>query len=379
MLFKGTARKSSLEIVKFIEGLGGSFDAFTTKENLIIITKFLSEHIINVFDLIMEILLESKIAEDDLNKEKSVVLEEIKSDNDDPAEYVFDLLFKSLFQEHPMGLSITGTKESIQKIDVEKARKHYREILKKRIVIAISGDFNYETILNLARQRLSSHNLVENKREKPEINLLPARSNRKKILVQKKKEISQVHLAFGIPGVSYLSLLRYPILILNTIFGGGMSSRLFQGLREKDGLVYDVHSFIDFYTDCGLYGFYFVCDKNNLKNVAQRLKIIFSEIVKNGFTKEEIEIAKTYITGNLLLSLESSTNRMLRLGREMIYLQKANTVDNVVAKIRGITETEINELINPYFNPLEYSTVAVGPITEKEIMDIFSSELSGVG
>lgn len=366
MLFKGTARKSSLEIVKFIEGLGGSFDAFTTKESLIIITKFLSEHIISVADLILEILLESKIAGDDLNKEKSVVLEEIKSSNDDPGEYVFELLFKILFPEHSMGRSIAGIKETIQKIDAEKARNHYLGILKKRMIIAISGNFNYQKFNSLIKKRFSGHGLAENKREKPP-------NNSKKILVRERKEISQVHLAFAIPSVSYSSPLRHPLLVLNTSLGGGMSSRLFQGLREKDGLVYDVHSFVDFYTDCGIFGFYLVCDKTNLKNVAKRLKIILDDIHKNGFDKEEIEIAKTYITGNLLLSLESSTNRMFRLGREMLYLKKVNPVDDVIDKIKSIEKNQIAELIIPYLDPKNFSIAAVGPITEKELTDIFGS------
>ena len=368
MLFKGTTGKTSIEIVKFIEGLGGSFDAFTTKENLVIITKFLSEHFENVFNLIAEVLLQSKIAEEDLIKEKSVILEEIKSDNDDPAEYIFDLLFQNLFPSHTMGLTIAGTEKSVSGINVEKARRYYHELLKRKIVIAVSGNFEYETIVRLVRQKFASFNLVNTERTKPN-------EDYQKVAVQTKKEISQVHLAFSIPGIAYSSSLRHQVLILNTMFGGGMSSRLFQGLREKDGLVYDVHSFIDFYSDCGVFGYYLVCDKKNLKNAAERLAIIFDDITRNGFTKEEIDIAKTYITGNLLLSLESSTNRMLRLGRELMYLQKTSVIDEVVDLIKGIPESEINKLTKTFLDPRKYSVAAVGPINEKEIISTFSNIL----
>lgn len=364
MLFKGTSQKSSLDIVKLIEGLGGSFDGYTTKENLIIVTKFLSEHIIRVFNLISELLLESKIANEDLVKEKSVILEEIKSNNEDPGDYVFDLFFKALFQNHTMGLPIAGTEESVEKIDAKRTKKHYCELLKKEIVIAISGNFDFKKVFELSKERYGHLSAQQVKRTKPE-------GHCSKLIVQRRNEISQVHLVFGIPGVEYTSPLRYRFSILNTAFGGGMSSRLFQGLREKEGLVYNVQSFIDLYSDCGISGFYFICDKNNLKNVAKQLKIIFSDIHKNGFSKDEIELAKTYLSGNLLLSLESSTNRMLRFGREMSYLKKINPIDDVISRIRAINEKQINELITENLNPDKYTIAAIGPVTEKEIEEIF--------
>ncbi|MBA7481471.1 putative zinc protease [subsurface metagenome] len=366
MLFKGTSQKSSLDIVKLIEGLGGSFDAYTTKENLIIITKFLSEHMIRVFNLIAELLLESKIAEKEMVKEKSVILEEIKSNNEDPGDYVFDLFFKSLFQNHSMGLPIAGTEESVKKIDAKKTKIHYRELLKKEIVVAVSGNFDSKEILKLTEKRFGHLDADPVKRTKPE-------GYCSKLVVQRRNEISQVHLVFGVPGVEYTSPWRYRFSILNTAFGGGMSSRLFQGLREKEGLVYNVQSFIDLYSDCGISGFYFVCDKNNLKRVAKQLKTIFSEIHKNGFSKDEIELAKTYLSGNLLLSLESSTNRMLRLGREMSYLKKTNSIDDIIKRIRTVNEKQINELITEYLNPKKYTIAAIGPISEKEVEDIFRS------
>jgi len=366
MLFKGTSQKSSLDIVKLIEGLGGSFDAYTTKENLIIITKFLSEHITRVFDLIAEVLLESKIAEGELIKEKSVVLEEIKSNNDDPGDYVFDLFFKALWQAHPMGLPIAGTKESVGKINAENAKIYYHDLLKKETTIAISGNFNYQKFSSLAKEKFHNARVHQGERAKPA-------GHCNKIMVQRRSEISQVHLVFGAPGIEYASPLRYQLSILNTAFGGGMSSKLFQGLREKEGLVYNVHSFFDLYTDCGVTGFYFICDKENLKNVAQQLRIIFSNIHKNGFSKEEIELAKTYLSGNLLLGLESSTNRMLRLGREMLHLKKISTIDDIIDRIRSVNENQINELLTEYLNPKKYTIAAIGPISEREIEDIFKS------
>jgi len=366
MLFKGTSRKSSLDIVKFIEGLGGSFDAYTTKENLIIVTKFLSEHIADVFNLISELLLESEIAEKELIKEKSVILEEIKSNNEDPSDYVFDLLFKGLFPDHPMGLPIAGSEETVKRIDSKKTKEFYRALLKKEIVIAISGNFKYPEFVELAKSKFSHLNCGETNRTKPQTNM-------RRIIIQRKNEISQVHCVFGIPGVEYSSPLRYCFSILNAAFGGGMSSRLFQALREKEGLVYNVQSFIDLYSDCGVSGFYFTCDKKNLPAVAKQLKRIFSDIHKNGFRRDEIELAKTYLSGNLLLSLESSTNRMLRFGREMIQLKKINSIDSIINHLKSINEKKINELIKDYLTPQNYTIAAVGPVDKEEIEEIFGS------
>jgi len=364
MLFKGTTGRSSLDIVKFIEGLGGSFDAFTTKESLIIITKFLSEHLESVFGLIAEMLLQSKVDETDIAKEKAVILEEIKSDMDDPSEYIFDLLFDNLFPGHPMGLPIAGTQESVSGIDVTKARQFYRELLTRKMVVAVSGKFDHDAMTALVRSKFTNQIGAQPRR-------IPPSGQPKRLTVQTKKEITQVHLAFAMPSISYASPQRYAVLLLSTMFGGGMSSRLFQGLREKDGLVYDVHSFVDFYGDCGVFGYYLVCDKKNAAKASQRIRAIFKEITQNGFTDEEIEIAKTYITGNTLLSMESSTNRMMRLGRDLLQLGNVTEIDDLVSKIKGVSREEIMTLAQNYLQLDKYTATAVGPVTEKEIKEIF--------
>lgn len=367
MLFKGTSRKSALEIVRMIEGLGGSFDAFTTKENLVIVTRFLSEHFIKVFELIGEILLESRFGEDEFSKEKSVIIEEIKSNNEDPAEYVYDLMFDAIFKNHPMAMPIAGTIESVSGLRLENIHQHYQRLLKSQIVIAVSGNFNIDDLLESARTRFTSGDKVLNERKNPDV-YKPQR------VFQTRSDITQVHLVFCIPAVAYSSNLRHPLLLMTTVLGGGMSSRLFQGLREEKGLVYDVHSFIDFYSDCGVLGFYLTADIKNLEKIIEQLKTIFGNLNKTGFGKDEIDIAKTYITGNFLLSLENSTNRMLRIGREVSYLDKTVPIDETVRLINKIEEDEIKGLINTYLDLDKYSIAAVGPIDEK-IIDRINKQL----
>lgn len=363
MLFKGTSRKSALEIVKMMESLGGAFDAYTTKENLIIVTKFLSEHVGLVFDLIAEILLESKIDSTELAKEKSVVLEEIKSSNDDPGDTVFDLFFRTLIPTHALGRPIAGTEKSVTRIDAGRAKSYYGELLKREMVIALSGQYDYDQVASLARQKFQGQETSRADRNMPEYQM-------GKVAVESRKEVSQVHFVFGTRGVRYSSGDHYKISIMNTAFGGGMSSRLFQGLREKDGLVYHVQSFIDYYSDCGISGFYFICDKKNIPKVVRRLRKIFKELKAHGFTDEEIERTKTYLSGNLLLSLESSTSRMLRLARETVYTQKVTSIDETVARINSVDQQQVNALINEFLQPEQYTIAAVGPITKNEVHDI---------
>ncbi len=360
MLFKGTSRKSALEIVKMMESLGGSFDAYTTKENLVIITKFLSEHVGLVFELISEMLLESKIDGRDLKKEKSVVLEEIKSSTDDPADSAFELFFRTMLPEHALGRPVAGTLGSVRQIEPSHAKRHYRRLTNREMVIALSGNYDYERVAELARRRFATDCVSRVKRTVPVFRL-------GKVATQSRKEMSQVHFVFGTRGVEYASPRHYQLAIMNTSLGGGMSSRLYQGLREKDGLVYHVQSFIDFYCDCGISGFYFICDKKNMHKVARRLKSIFAEINAEGFTKDEIDLAKTYLSGNLLLSLESSTSRMLRLAREAVYSREIASIDEVVGRIGAVNEAQINSMNADYFDLKHYTVTAVGPVTTKEV------------
>ncbi|MEO0156430.1 MAG: pitrilysin family protein, partial [candidate division WOR-3 bacterium] len=316
-----------------------------------------------VFELISEILLESKFGNEEFIREKSVIMEEIKSNNEDPSDYVYDLLFEVLFNEHPMGMPIAGTIESVSALNINAVQTHYQDLLNCPMVISVSGKFNLNELISFSQKKFGSGGFVSLNRTSPQ-GYLP------KERFQTRNDISQVHLCFGMPAVPYLSDLRHTVLLLSTMLGGGMSSRLFQGLREEKGLVYDVHSFVDFYSDCGIIGFYLNTDKKNLFQIIKELKKIFGSIYNDGFSLEEIEIAKTYITGNLLLSLENSTNRMLRIGREVSYLNKTIPVEVIVNKIKMIEQNEINSFTKEYLDLKKYSVSAIGPVDEHLMQNI---------
>jgi predicted Zn-dependent peptidase len=245
-------------------------------------------------------------------------------------------------------------------MDAAHAKKRYKQLMNREMVIALSGNYDHNKIVDLAKQRFLAKHVLEAKRAQPDYQL-------GKVAAQSRKEVSQVHCVFGTRGVEYAAPQHYLLSIMNTALGGGMSSRLFQGLREKDGLVYHVQSFIDFYCDCGVSGFYFICDKKNIPKVVRRLKSIFKEIDRQGFSKEEIDLAKTYLSGNLLLSLESSTSRMLRLAREAVYSKEIATVDDVVARINAVDEEQINSITKEFFDTKQYTVTAVGPINNSEV------------
>lgn len=230
MLFKGTQRQTSFEIMKRIEALGGSFDAFTTKENVVILTRFLSEHLIEIFDLISEILLESTFDAEGLEREKNVVLEELKSQFDDPEDYVFELLFDAIFAPSAFGYPISGREESLKLINREKITDFYKKFLSPRFVVAIAGRFELDSLVSRINDGIRNLPYASVPRKNPAV-------NRSVFRVQKRQEISQVYVALGMGGPPYKDMRRFPLALLNSAFGGSMSSRLFQSMREKEGRV----------------------------------------------------------------------------------------------------------------------------------------------
>ncbi|MEO0225579.1 MAG: pitrilysin family protein [candidate division WOR-3 bacterium] len=366
MLFKGTGRRSALEIVKRIEALGGSFDAFTSKENVIILCRFLTEHLTEIFDLIAELLLESSFDPENLEKEKAVVLEELKTQLDDPEDFVFDQLFDLLLSPHPFSYPISGREESLRTIDREKITGFYKNFLAQRFVIAIAGNFNLDHLLNRINDRF------QGLAYKPRVRTTP-RVNHSVIKVQRRSELSQVYVALGSGAEPYRNPERYPMSIFNTAFGGAMSSRLFQSMREQEGLVYNVQSLVEMHEDCGFFSVYFVTDKDKLKKSFLTLASVFKALQSQGFEASEVETARSYIKGNLLLSLEQSTSRMLRLGRNELLTGTIEPVEVTLKNLDNVSLENVNRLIEKYIRPQDICLSVVGPSEEEAVRELWNS------
>ncbi len=365
MLFKGTERRSSFEIMKKIEALGGAFDAFTTKENVVIVSRFLDEHLIEIFDLIAEMLLESSFSADGLEREKGVVLEEIKTQLDDPEDYVFDLLFEALFDPSSLSYPISGRADSLKPMTREHLTGYYRQLLAQRFVIALAGRFDLDSLVKHVERRFGGLAY------EPRARTVPA-GNASVFRVQKRSDLSQVHIVLGQTSIPYQDPRRFALAIMNSAFGGGMSSRLFQNMREKEGLVYNVQSMFEFYHDVGLSAVYFVTDKENVPKCLAVLGRVFDETLNQGFQQEEVETARSFIRGNLLLGLESSTTRMTRLGRNEVLTGRVETVEEMIGKIDAVDLVQVNSAARDSLRPSQFCVTGVGPIEETELKDMYN-------
>ena len=316
--------------------------------------------------MITEILLESSFDADGLEREKGVVIEELKSQLDDPEDYVFELLFQALLEPHPFSYPISGREASLKLLSREKITDFYKNFLAQRFVVAIAGNFDLDSLVSRIGSQIRGQPFKSLPRAVPSI-------NRSIFKVQKRSEISQVYVGLGQGAVPYKNLERFPLAIFNTAFGGAMSSRLFQSMREKEGLVYNVQSLTELYEDCGLFGIYFVTDKDKLQRCFEILASVFKSARDQGFQKEEIETARSYIKGNLLLSLENSTTRMMRIGRNEVLTGQLEPIETTLKYIDSVDLEQVNSLIKKYINPQDTCLAAVGPIEEEKIRDLWNN------
>lgn len=365
MLFKGTNRRSAKELFQKIESLGGAFDAYTTKENIIIITRFLREYQADVVDIILEIMNEAAFPKDEFDKERAIILEEIKSSREDPEDRVFDLLFKVAFSPHPMSNPIIGYQSIVEVLERSTLLDHFRSFVSQPTTIAVAGNYDHESLVKRIGD-LKSDTRPLFQRAEPVFNA-------GQIIVEPRKDISQVYVAMGTRCVPFVDPSRYTVSVISSTLGGGMSSRLFLRLRETEGLAYNIQTFNEFFSDVGLFGIFFVTDQ---KNLSRCLKSIRDELVglkRNNFSKEELNIHRSLIKGNFLIGLESTTNRMLRLGRSFSQLKEIPSVSMIIDAIDGIDQEKTASLVEQLANPANYSIAVVGKANKEEVNIFFES------
>ncbi len=360
MMFKGTKNRTARQIALEIDALGGMLNASTTKEYTYFYTKVVHQNQTKAFELLVDILQNPSFPQSAFKVEKNVVLQEIKNAEDTPDDLVFFELAKALFNGHPLSNPVLGTKENVQKFKREDLVKFYEEnYTLDNLIISAAGRINYDALLDIA----SKINLKPKKKEREE---LPLPVETEKLRVKRMKGLKQVYIAMATRTFPYVDERKYPLMVLGTLFGGGMGSRLFQRLREKEGLVYLVASFPDFFKDTGVFGIYFVTSKNLIKKA---FKAIFEEMekfVKKGIKKNELNNAKEHLKGGMVLVLEDTSSRMSRLLKQEIYLGKQMTVDEVIQKVENVKIDDVMGLAEEFLEPSKYSVSAVGDISEKD-------------
>ena len=361
MLFKGTQRRSARQIAKEIDAVGGILNAFTSKEFSSFYAKVMAEHLPVALDLLFDLYLNSLFAAEELEKERQVIVQEINMVEDTPDEYIHDLFSQSFWPHHPLGLPILGRLNTISRMDRRTLKgfflKHYLQI---PLIIVAAGKLKHEDLLRPVQEALRKI------RPRPkERKIHPPRPHPQ--IQVKNKQLEQVHLLLGTQGFSVVHPRRYAFTILNTILGGGMSSRLFQEVREKRGLAYSVYSFASSFVDSGLLGVYVGTGDHTLNRVLQVILREMKRLAENSIRPKELRSAKEQLKGNLLLSLESTDSRMSRLAKNEIFFHRFVSTEEIIEGIEKVSAEEISSLAQEIFRPDSFSLTVLGPVTEKTI------------
>lgn len=355
MLFKGTAKRTAQEIAQEIEDVGGSLGAATGKENTCFYGRVMGDELSVAIDLIMDMLLNAQLTEEALELERQVILEEIKMYEDDPEDFTHETMILNIWPHHALSRPITGTRESVSAINRKMLVEHVDEFYRpEKIIVSIAGKFDEERAI----EQLSTL-LQPVKRGSLKKALLPPSIHQFRMV--KHKDIEQAHVSIATIGLKVTDDKRYQFAILDLCLGGNMSSRLFQEVREKRGLVYTINSFRESHKESGLFGVYAGTSPKQLPQVLTLISEEFQRVKQDGFTSHEITRAKTQLKSELLLGLESMRNRTARNAYGELFYGRQLTVEEIVHDIDAVTMEEVRILANELLDPQYLSLVVVGP------------------
>jgi len=363
LMFKGTENRTAKELAEALDAVGGQLNAFTSKEYTCYYAKVLDEHLELAIDVLTDMFFNSKFGESEIEKEKNVVLEEIKMYEDTPDDQVHDLFAGTIWQGHSLGRPIIGIKDIVCGFTRKDVIDHYkRHYVPANTVIAVAGSIQHEQVIARLEPFFGKWSGTPVERNIS----LPDYKHRINI---KSKDIEQVHLCLGTQALSLDHPDLYVLHVLNSIAGGGISSRLFQSIREERGLAYSVYSYHSSYQETGLFAVYAGLSRINLEAT---LELIFEELanIRNqGVTKEELSRAKEQLKGSLFLGLENVSSRMSRLGKAELCLGRVVTPDEIVDKINQVTLEQVQQMATELFRVEQYTITAIGPMGENLNLD----------
>ncbi len=360
MIFKGTERRSKYDIALEIESVGGLINAMTMKENTCFYTKLLDENINTAVDVLSDIIANSLFSEEETVREKKVIIEEINSLQDTPEDLIFDYFYREIFPEHSLGLPILGNKETVSSIRSEDLRNLIREkYTVDNIVIAAAGNVEHNMLLELVEESFTFPKAEKNQRSEDIPSYNPG-------LHSWSRPVSQAHIVTGARGYRYSDENKYAFLLMNTILGGGMSSRLFQSIRENFGYAYAVYTFGESFSDTGVWGVYVGTDRDKVDDVLGLIEDEFAKLRSELVSKEEINRIKNQLKGNLMLGLESTASRMHRLAKMEMYLNKFIFLDEVINNINKVTPEQVKMVAEELTAPEKQLTVIFTPAEDKQ-------------
>jgi predicted Zn-dependent peptidase len=355
MFFKGTAQRTAKQIAETIDAVGGQLNAFTTKEYTCFYAKVLDQHFKLGVDLLSDMVTNSQFNPGEIEKEKSVILEEIKSYEDSPDDMIHDILANSTLKGHPLGWTILGTPETVGRIDQDIIKQYLQQhYTPDNIVFAVAGNVQFDQIVAEVERRFSA--LGGNKKQE-----MPAVPGLEPEVIIKRKEIEQVHLCLGTRGIGRKNPDKYVVFVLDSILGGSVSSRLFQKLREERGLVYVIGSNHASYRDTGIFSVYAGTSLWNFEEVIRIIKQEIERFTQELVSEQELTRAKDQLRGNLLLSLESTCNRMSRIAKTELFDDQLLTPEESAAKIETVTREAILRVAQQFFGEPKMVLAAIGP------------------
>ena len=355
LLFKGTATRSAEDIARSVDSLGGNLDAFTGKEMVCYNTKVLDEHLPVAMDILSDLVLNPAFRAEDIEKEKGVILEEIKMDADNPDYLVHETFTSNFWKGHPLGRPILGTPETLKGMNQELIARYYADIYTpENMLVTAAGNLIHERLVALVAERFEK---VKNggpvpEQEKP--------ATHAKISLKTKKELEQVHVCLGVPCYPIPHEDRFVCYVLNTVLGGGMSSRLFQNIRERQGLAYSVFSELNPYTDTGCLAVYAGTSLESARKVVDCVLKEFSELKQQIVPAEELRRAKDHLKGSLMLGLESTSSRMSNLARQQMHFGRFFSLDELVESIEKVTADEVQRVAQDFFQEKDVALTVLG-------------------
>ncbi|MBE9520487.1 MAG: insulinase family protein, partial [Proteobacteria bacterium] len=362
MLFKGTRNRTAQQIARELDVLGGAANAFTSRENTCLHATVLDSNLPKVVDLFTDLLSNSLFADDEIERERQVILQEINMVEDVPDDHIHDLFAALLWGKHPLGKTILGVQEIVAAMDSKKLQDYVsRYYVADRIVIAAAGSVDHDDFVSLWQDAFATFGNEKNgiqKRSKPAV--LPAK---KKIY---SKPLEQVHVLLGTYGLCMVDEARFAYLLLNVLLGGNMSSRLFQEVREKRGLAYSIYSYIASYSDCGYLAIYLGVDRDS---VNESIKLIDREINKlqdMPVSDTELSNTKDFVKSGLFLSMENMEVIMTRIARNEMYFGKYIPLEEVIDSIDHVGSGEIKELARQVFGSRSMTVAGLGPLENTE-------------
>lgn len=364
MLFKGTKKRSAHDIAREIDAVGGIINAFTAKEYTCLYARVIKKDIDLALDMLADMYKNPLFREEEIEREKQVVIQEIKMVEDSPEECLYDIFNSHYFKGHPLGMTILGRQENIEGFQRPSLFEHYHRFYSvDNLIITATGRVEHEAFIKriegLFGDIKGGNGLDKAKMERP--------VTHKGIYVSE-RDLEHVYLCIGIEGASQVDRRRYPLYAMNAIIGGSMSSHLFQEIREKRGLVYSIYSYINCYHDTGTFGIATSATKASLSEVIRLIKDELKAIKAKGITERELKFSKDHIKGNLFISLESSDARMGRVAKNEIYFGGYTPLKETLREIGMIKRVEVNEVAHYLLrSPEDITIAALGPVTKEEV------------